>query len=51
MKRQLTEADHADLRQSIMQSLLLMRESFRGPDLAEALVAKAAGRPPEFGPT
>lgn len=50
MKRQLTEADHADLRQSIEQSLGLMRESFRGPDLAEALVAKAAGRPPEFGP-
>jgi hypothetical protein len=50
MKRQLAEADHAELRQSIEQSLRLMRQSFRGPDLAEALVAKAAGRPPEFGP-
>ena len=50
MKRQLTQADHADLHHSIEQSLRLMRESFRGADLAEALVAKAAGRPPEFGP-
>lgn len=50
MKRQLSSADASDLRTSIEESLRLMRESFRGPDLAEALIAKAAGRPPEFGP-
>jgi enoyl-CoA hydratase/carnithine racemase len=50
MKRQLAAADQSDLRQSIEQSLLLMRESFRGPDLAEALLAKSAGRAPDFGP-
>ena len=49
MKRQLSAADEAGLRASIEDSLRLMRESFRGPDLAEALLAKAAGRPPEFG--
>jgi hypothetical protein len=50
MKQQLAAADQSDLRTSIEQSLLLMRASFRGPDLAEALVAKSAGRAPEFGP-
>lgn len=50
MKRQLSASDEAGLRESIEDSLRLMRESFRGPDLAEALLAKAAGRTPEFGP-
>lgn len=50
MKRQLASADDASLRESIEASLQLMRESFRGPDLAEALLAKAAGRAPAFGP-
>jgi len=50
MKRQLSDAQTSTLHASITESLQLMRESFRGPDLAEALLAKAAGRPPEFGP-
>ena len=50
MKRQLSAADDAGLRESTEESLRLMRESFRGPDLTEALLAKAAGRAPEFGP-
>lgn len=49
MKRQLRSADDAGLRPSIEESLTLMRTSFRGPDLAEALLAKAAGRAPDFG--
>lgn len=48
IKRQLIDADSAGLRDSSMASLLLMRESFRGPDLAEALIAKAERRPPSF---
>ena len=48
IKRQLTDADTADLPTSTARSLRLMRESFRGPDLAEALIAKGEGRPPEF---
>ena len=43
-----SQLDSARMR--IEDSLRLMRESFRGPDLAEALLAKAAGRPPDFGP-
>lgn len=50
MKRQLSRADSAGMRASIAESLQLMRESFRGPDLAEALMAKAAARAPEFAP-
>lgn len=50
MKRQLSAADSAGMRESIEASLRLMRESFRGPDLAEALLAKAAGRAPDFPP-
>ena len=49
MKRQLSAADEAGFRETLLTSLQLMRESFRGPDLAEALVAKAAGRSPDFG--
>jgi enoyl-CoA hydratase/carnithine racemase len=49
MKRQLSAASGADWQSSLHDSLGLMRESFRGPDLAEALLAKAAGRAPDFG--
>ncbi|MFM1966108.1 MAG: hypothetical protein RL134_1833 [Actinomycetota bacterium] len=48
MKRQLADADRGDLHASLAESLRLMRESFRGPDLAEALLAKGAGRAPDF---
>lgn len=48
MKRQMSRADSAAMGESIAESLQLMRASFRGPDLAEALMAKAAGRPPDF---
>ncbi|MBM3686747.1 MAG: enoyl-CoA hydratase [Actinobacteria bacterium] len=51
MKRQLSAAQTGEFHASISESLELMRESFRGPDLAEALQAKAAGRAPEFGPS
>ena len=50
MKRQLADSETSDLRTSLAESLRLMRESFRGPDLAEALLAKAAGRAPDFAP-
>jgi enoyl-CoA hydratase/carnithine racemase len=49
IKQQLSAADQETRDESIMQSLSLMRASFRGPDLAEALLAKAAGRAPDFG--
>lgn len=49
MKRQLLDASSSDLPTSIMGSLDLMRDSFRRPDLAEALTAKAEGRAPAFG--
>jgi len=50
MKRQLAAADSSDMRTSVSESLRLMRESFRSPDLAEALMAKASGRTPDFRP-
>lgn len=50
MKQQLAAADGADMRHSIEDSLLLMRASFRGHDLAEALLAKGEGRAPDFQP-
>ena len=49
MKQQLSAADRESAQESIAQSLRLMRESFRGPDLAEALLAKTARRAPDFG--
>jgi enoyl-CoA hydratase/carnithine racemase len=49
IKRQLSDADTEGLDPSTTASLALMRESFSGPDLAEALVAKAERRPPSFG--
>lgn len=49
IKRQLMDADTASLDDSTSVSLDLMRESFRGPDLAEALRAKIEQRPPAFG--
>ena len=48
IKRQLDHAASSDLVTSTGESLALMRESFRGPDLTEALIAKGAGRAPEF---
>ena len=48
IKRQLREADTATMASSTAESLALMRESFRGADLPEALLAKAAGRAPDF---
>jgi enoyl-CoA hydratase/carnithine racemase len=48
MKAQLRAAEDTDLAESTAASLRLMRESFRGPDLAEALLAKAQGRAPDF---
>ena len=51
IKRQLSAAEGESRDESIQQSLRLMRESFRGPDLAEALLAKAAGRAPDFSAT
>ena len=50
MKRQLIESSSSDLAASVTQSLDLMRDSFRGPDLAEALISKTEGRAPVFGP-
>lgn len=49
IKAQLAASDTADFATSTRESLALMRESFRGPDLAEALLAKASRRPPAFG--
>jgi len=49
IKGQLIDADTQDVSESTMHSLQLMRESFRGPDLAEALLAKSERRPPSFG--
>lgn len=51
IKRQLIDADTQGLAESTMSSLRLMRESFRGPDLAEALIARSERRPPAFGPS
>ena len=48
IKRQLIDADTAGLSESTVASLALMRESFRGPDLAEALMAKVEQRQPSF---
>ena len=50
MKRQLAQADAAGFDGSMAESLHLMAASFRGPDLVEALLAKAEQRPPEFKP-
>lgn len=48
MKRQLDESSMQTLADSMADSLRLMSASFRQPDLAEALIAKAEGRPPNF---
>lgn len=48
MKRQMTAADFTDLSTSVTDSLQLMRQSFRGPDLSEALRAKLEDRPVAF---
>jgi enoyl-CoA hydratase/carnithine racemase len=50
MKRQLATGDSTDLKTSMSASLHLMRESFRGPDLTEALLAKMQDRPADFAP-
>ena len=48
MKRQLDVAAGDSLAESMAESLRLMSASFRHPDLAEALIAKSEGRPPNF---
>lgn len=48
IKHQLNAAQTSDLSEATDVSLALMRESFAGPDLPEALLAKAAGRGPDF---
>lgn len=48
MKRQFLSASSSTLDQAVDISLAEMKASFAGPDLAEAIAAKAAGRPPEF---
>lgn len=48
MKRQLLDADHQTLEQSIDASLVAMSAAFDSPDLAEALAARAQKRGPKF---
>ncbi len=49
MKRQLRASSVSTWDDAMTTSLRLMGESFRGPDLVEALTAKVQGRPPDFG--
>lgn len=48
MKRQLRAAAESTWDDALALSLGLMGESFRGPDLVEALTAKMQGRPADF---
>jgi len=48
MKRQLRAAADSTWGDALAVSLGLMGESFRGPDLVEALTAKMQGRPADF---
>jgi enoyl-CoA hydratase/carnithine racemase len=50
IKGQIRRAAHQERSDALMESLDLMRASFRGPDLPEALLARSAGRPPVFAP-
>jgi len=47
-KRQLIDAAHQSLAEAHAESLRLMRESFAGPDLPEALLARQEKRDPVF---
>lgn len=48
MKAQLLQAQHSTLGEAVEASLVAMRASVSGPDLAEAMLARRDGRPPEF---
>jgi enoyl-CoA hydratase/carnithine racemase len=48
MKQQFLAASHSSLGEAVDASLVAMKASFSGPDLAEAIAAKSAGRPPVF---
>jgi len=50
MKAQLLQAQVVGLDEAVRSSLTLMAESFREPDLAEALAARAEKRPARFAP-
>ena len=50
MKRQLLHADNQSMVEAVDSSLVEMSRAFESPDLAEALAARAARRPPVFGP-
>jgi enoyl-CoA hydratase/carnithine racemase len=50
VKHQLLADAHDSFDGSMTRAYALMRESFRGPDLAEAVSARAEGRPPRFSP-
>ena len=50
IKRQLLASGAQTYPQSLDESLSLMRVSFRSPDIAEALLARAQKRPVDFGP-
>lgn len=48
IKQQIAHASRQDRQTALQESLALMRESFRGPDLPEALQARMQKRPPAF---
>lgn len=48
IKKQIADASSLDRQAAVRESLALMRESFRGPDLPEALQARTEKRPPIF---
>jgi enoyl-CoA hydratase/carnithine racemase len=50
MKSQLLRSQTQSLEESMAESLELMSASFAGPDLPEALAARAERRPPDFHP-
>lgn len=50
IKKQLRAADHQDIDTAARESLALMRQSFRWPDLPEALMARLERRSPQFAP-
>lgn len=50
IKGQVARAATQDRATALQESLLLMRESFRGPDLPEALRARLERRAPDFPP-
>jgi enoyl-CoA hydratase/carnithine racemase len=48
LKGQLLRAGGSDFSEAMTSAYGLMRESFRGPDVAEALAAREQRRPPQF---